>query len=166
MTWRVAFTGHRPDKLGGYGESELGREVKQALHTALAERLAKYGTELVAMSGMALGVDQWAAEACVELGIPFIAAIPCWGQDSKWPRASKLVYERLLWKAKDSICVTQNTYTPSCMRDRNRYMVDWCDELLAVWDGSSGGTEWCIRYAHGKAKPVKNVHPRWRQSAG
>ena len=33
------------------------------------------------------------------------------------------------------------------MPTRNEYMVDLADKIIAVWDGSNGGTANCVKYA-------------------
>lgn len=162
MTWRVAFTGHRPGKLGGYGESELGNRVRNALRSTLIDlrRMAEHSKRhLTAMSGMALGVDQWAAEACVEYGIPFIAALPCRAQERTWPLEARKKYASLLEKASEVVYVTDGAYTLRCLDQRNKYMVDWCDEMIAVWDGSHSGTANCVKYAYRRDKPCTNLYP-------
>ncbi len=90
----LAFTGHRPDKLGGYGPSALQNKIRDLISLVISNSKA---TTII--SGMALGVDQWAAEEAVKLGVSFIAAVPCEGQDSKWPQASQSHYRDLLAKA-------------------------------------------------------------------
>lgn len=40
---------------------------------------------------------------------------------------------------------------------RNEVMVDLCDEVLVVWDGVSGGTQYTIQYAQKKGKPIRIV---------
>ena len=40
---------------------------------------------------------------------------------------------------------------------RNELMVDMCDEVLAVWNGSSHGTRYTIEYAKSKNKKLKIV---------
>ena len=46
----------------------------------------------------------------------------------------------------------------SCLEKRNRYMVDLCDEIFAVCDGSKSGTLNCINYAIRKNKPILNIY--------
>lgn len=137
----VAFTGHRPDKLGGYGDTPLRRAVTAALRTRLLEF-----RPTLAISGMALGVDTWAAQLCVELGIPFAAYIPFNGQESKWPKSSQIEYLALLHQAR-CVRVIAGRYSTAAFQRRNEAMVDDCDALIAVWDGSSGGTANCYNYA-------------------
>lgn len=38
-------------------------------------------------------------------------------------------------------------------------MVDRCDRLIAVWDGSNGGTGNCVKYAKEVGKPIVVINP-------
>jgi uncharacterized phage-like protein YoqJ len=138
----VAFTGHRPDKLGGYRWSHIQEFVCRALRW----RLIRLRPALC-ISGMALGVDQWAASICCELGLPWDAYVPFLGQESAWPADSQREYSRLLKLARRVQVCSPGEYSAKKMQWRNMAMVNECDVLLAVWDGSDGGTANCVRYA-------------------
>ena len=153
----VAFTGHRPDKLGGW---DPGHPVVARVRVALRDGLIA-NWPLYAISGMAQGVDQWAAEACVELGIPFIAALTCDGWGENWPLPSQERYQALVKKAKEIIVVSPGIYKPWKMQRRNEWLVDHCELLLSIWDGSSGGTANCIDYANDVKRPIKQL--QWRE---
>ncbi len=45
------------------------------------------------------------------------------------------------------------------MQKRNEWMVDNCDMLVAVWDGTDGGTYNCIDYAKRMKKPRILIDP-------
>lgn len=183
----VAVTGHRPHKLGGYGPSAVQDRVRAAIedffesvgtHTcecggtsyiASASGVCPTCREIrpgtvtytqEAISGMALGVDQWFAETCIVLGIPFTAAVPCDDQERLWPEESQRHYRELLAKAHHVRVVSPGPYAPWKMQARNEFMVNECDVLLAVWDGSSGGTANCVKYAEKVGKPVWRIDPR------
>lgn len=97
---------------------------------------------------MALGFDTWAAETCVELGIPFIAALPCDGMEQPWPLPSQERFRALLNKAKEIHVVSPGPYKHWKMGRRNEWMVDHCTRLVACYDGSrNGGTYNCLEYA-------------------
>jgi uncharacterized phage-like protein YoqJ len=113
------------------------------------------------ITGMALGWDQAIAQACVDLKIPFSAAVPFNGQELTWPRAAQDRYHRLLGQAQEVVIVSDGDYAPEKMQVRNQWMVDNCDVLLALYDGSSGGTANCVRYAEGKSVPVINIWSSW-----
>lgn len=108
------------------------------------------------ISGMAIGVDMYAAEIVLELKAeyPFItleAAIPCETQAAKWSEPLRDRYYKIA-ELCDHETMLQKQYTSDCMQKRNQYMVNHADILLAVWDGSSSGTGSTVRYARTKIK--------------
>lgn len=147
----IAGTGHRPNKLGGYSKEAFTKLVDLA-----TDSLLELGPEKV-ISGMALGWDQALATAVLNLNIPLIAAVPFFGQESKWPLNSKKQYRDLISKADDVIFVCDKGYAPWKMQIRNEWMVDNCDLVLALWDGSEGGTGNCISYASSQGREILNL---------
>lgn len=143
---KVAFTGHRPDKIGGYQASEIQDYVRQHIHNILLV-FKETDKNLIVYSGMAQGVDTWAVEECIDQSIPFVAVLPCDGQEKEWPLAARDYYHRLLDKAQRIERVNIGPYVPWKMQARNERLVDVSDFLIAVWDGSSGGTYNCLEYA-------------------
>jgi uncharacterized phage-like protein YoqJ len=148
-------TGHRPDKLGGYSD-----EARDRLEQFAMVYLRHYAPECF-ISGMAQGWDQACAYACTVLGVPWIAAIPFEGQESMWPEAARKRYTRLLEGAKRIQCVSQAGFSKRAMQARNEWMVDNATDVLALWDGSSGGTGNCMRYAMDQDKRGVNLWPQW-----
>ena len=152
---RVAGTGHRPDKLGGYGKS-----VKARLEVLAIDWITLNKPSLV-ISGMALGWDQALAEAALEVKVPLLAAIPFEGQEASWPDEGQRRYREILAAAQEVKVVSQGGYAAYKMQRRNEWMVDHCDLVLALWDGSSGGTGNCIRYARQQLKTIENLWTQW-----
>jgi uncharacterized phage-like protein YoqJ len=154
----LAITGHRPPSLGGYN---IPNPTYDKIMQALEGKFKELKPEKI-ISGMALGTDQWAAEMAMKLGIPFIAAVPCDGQDSKWPEESKRKYKTILDSAVEVVVVSPGPYAPDKMHTRDRWMVDHSNELLAVWSGiRHGGTFGTIRYAEkqqNKSRPEYKIH--------
>lgn len=146
------FTGHRPNKLYGYNKSEFKNiAIRNAIKDAIKLLYIKHNIRNF-ISGMALGVDQWAAEIVLELkeaypDIKLIAAIPCRDHSSKWPQKSRDEYNNILDKCDYRVMVNKMRYFPQCMQIRNEWMVDRSIGQIAVWDGTSGGTGNCIKYA-------------------
>jgi uncharacterized phage-like protein YoqJ len=152
----VAFTGHRPDKLGGYKLPndiyiKVCREIDKALKELKPEKV---------ITGMALGVDQWAAMIAYKLGIPFLAAIPFENQESKWPEKSQKTYRVLRKLAAEEVIISEGSYSIDKMQTRNVWMVDNCEKLIAVWDGTKGGTGNCVEYAKSLNKDIYYINPR------
>lgn len=152
----VAFTGHRPNKLGGFSLPnptyiKVCRQIEATLKELNPEKV---------ISGMALGVDQWAAFISHKLKIPFIAAVPFINQESKWPASSQETYHKLIKLAAEVVIVSDGEYSATKMQTRNEWMVNHCDKLIAVWDGSEGGTGNCVKYAKSKDKEIIYIDPR------
>lgn len=151
----VAATGHRPHKLGGYGEDVFARLTRYAMHGLKA--LEPYHV----ISGMALGWDQAVAMAAVQLSIPFTAACPFEDMHAKWPRQH---WPRFLWlheQAQHVEYVSPGAYAPWKMQARNVWMVNKATRMLALWDGSAGGTENCLDHALLMGVPMDNAWPGW-----
>lgn len=148
----VAGTGHRPNKLGGYNNEAYLKLVE------IAENWIKENKPTKVISGMAQGWDQALAQAAVNLGVPFIAAVPFEGQECKWSEKGRKYYHRLLSKAELVEYVCEEGYAPQKMQIRNQWMVNKCDMILAMWDGTSGGTANCLKYAYSQQKEVVNLH--------
>lgn len=49
------------------------------------------------------------------------------------------------------------TATSGACDRRNRAMVDYCDAVIAFWDGRSSGTKYTVDYAERSGKPVTTV---------
>ena len=145
---KVAFTGHRPDKLGGWGaDNRIKMNVMLSLEVELVKLAKEHPGDLTCISGMALGFDLWAAETCVDMSIPFIAAVPFDGHDKLWPAHNRKFYDAMVAKAQSIVVVTQGGYAAWKMQRRNQWMVDNSDLLIGAWNGTDGGTANCVRYA-------------------
>lgn len=158
----LAVTGHRPQKLGGWN-----RGIHDGLGAFAMAVLADRRPSGV-ITGMALGWDQAVAVACVRLGIPFVAAVPFEGQESRWNDQQQGDYEKLLLCASQVHIVcerhqVEDAGVPWAMQERNCWMVDNSSGLLALWDGSKGGTGNCVRYAKEGRREIENVWPEWQE---
>ena len=160
-----AFTGHRPQNLPfGFNEEDKRcvwlKEILRSKITRLIveERISHF------ISGMAIGIDMYAAEIVLSLkkdcpGITLEGVIPCTSQADKWPEQLQKRYADIFSKC-DKTTYIQKNYTFNCMYKRNKYMVDQADIILAVWDGSRGGTANTVKYALSQNKPVQIIHPQ------
>lgn len=151
----IAVTGHRPDKLGGYTNEAYDILLE------LATQQLKILKPSKVLTGMALGWDQAIADACIKLKIKFDACIPFATQDKIWPYASKIKYRDLLLHANRCIIVCEGDYAPNKMQIRNEYMVDNADKVLALYNGTKGGTGNCVKYAEEKGIEVINCWPNY-----
>lgn len=145
------FTGHRPGKLPWrYNEEDprclsLKRRIADAAEAAYEEGYRHF------LCGMALGCDLYFCEAVLALrkrrpGVTVEAAVPCPTQADAWAPDQRARYKRLV-EACDFETLVSAQYTPYCMQRRDRYMVDHASLLIAVFDGTPGGTQYTMQYA-------------------
>jgi uncharacterized phage-like protein YoqJ len=159
-----AFTGHRPQHFGfGYnGDDEKCVKLKAVLREQIEKLIAGGVTDFY--SGMALGVDEWAAEIVLSIKkeypcIRLTAVRPCETQADAWTAEQRERHYNALTEC-DSVVTLQSKYTRSCMFERNRYLVDHAEHLLAVYDGGSkGGTAYTVRYARQKERRITIISP-------
>ena len=155
---KIAITGHRPNKLGNdYNlTSPLINDIKIRL-----QELIDWHKPTHLISGMALGIDTLWAKMAIKNNIKLIAAIPCLNQDKMWVKPSKDLYKEILSNPlTETIYISDKEYTFNCMNERNIWMVDNCDFLISVWDGTSGGTKNCVDYAISKKKDIIRIDPK------
>lgn len=156
----IGCTGHRPQKLGGFTRAAFLRLFDVALGYLNHLPAKRY----VAISGMALGWDMAFARVCCVAGIPFVAAVPFVGQEKTWPEQSQRAYRSILRQALDVVVVSEGAYSPQKMQIRNELVVDHSSRMVALWDGSDGGTANCLKYAAQKQRPVINLWDEWRRT--
>ena len=160
-----AFTGHRPQSLPfGFNEAdERCIALKGMLREEIIKLIEKDGVSHF-ITGMALGVDMYAAEIVLDLkaaysGITLESAIPCETQAVNWTVQQRERYFDIASKC-DKETLIQNHYTADCMQKRNRYMVDQADYIIAVWDGRPSGTGNTVKYAKKQGKPIIAINPK------
>lgn len=163
---RIAATGHRPQRLQSDWSQYHTTTLPRLTHLALSafERL----TPSLVISGMALGWDTAIALAALKLKIPLVAEVPCRNHTSAWKDVRAIATWNHIIKNATTVYIPDVDYSPQCMQARNIRMVDSCDLLLALWDGSSGGTANCIAYAKTKKKEVLvlNLWSSWQKYKG
>ena len=155
------FTGHRPAKLPWrFDETDprceaLKRRIADAVDLAYREGYRHF------LCGMALGCDLYFCEAVLALrevhpDITLEAAIPCPTQADSWTAPQRERYYRLLSHC-DLETMVSEKYTSSCMQRRDRYMVDHASLLIAVFDGTAGGTQYTMQYAMSRGVDIVDI---------
>ncbi len=158
----VSFTGHRPERLGGYGPNPTKDDVCAFLKRAIL-RLRDEGFEEF-ISGAALGVDQWAADIALELGLNVTFALPFAGYGENWPQESRDYLEAQKKKAKRIVVVCEGEYKPHKNHFRNTWMLDNSAVVVAVWNGApDGGTASACRGLKKSGKRYIRYNPDTKQ---
>ena len=131
--------------------SGLEREIRKAIDDGFT----------VFISGMARGVDIWAAEIVLHLrdeGFPIylIAASPYRGFENMWSSEWKSRYAAVMANA-DIARFISPCYDRGCFQRRNEWMVDHSARVIAVFNGEKGGTKNTIDYADLHGIPVVTI---------
>lgn len=141
---RACFTGHRPEKLHRE-EEEINEELEKMIKAAIGDGYTTF------ISGMARGVDIWAAEIVLMIKdynpeIKLICAVPYEGFEKSWSKEWQDAYHEVLDRA-DLVEYICPHYSRGCFQIRNKWMVDHSDVVIAVYNGEKGGTKNTIDYA-------------------
>lgn len=144
------ITGHRkldPSKI---------EPTKEALKNAIMKAIEDGYTHFI--SGFADGVDLYFAAIIVELkeeyNLSLEAALPYRNRIN----CKNAEFKRLLSQC-NAVGVHSETSNRSCYLNRNRFMVNASDLVIAVYDGrEKGGTAFTLKYAHVMGKELKVIH--------
>ena len=134
-----AFTGHR--------SLDVDFSLKK-LEKAILSLIEK-GVDTF-YCGMAVGFDTKAAELVLSLKkkyghIKLVACVPFKGQEKYYSFSEKEEYFQLLEKADEQV-VLHDTFKKYAYWDRNRYMVDRSDYLIAYLRDERSGTHQTVEY--------------------
>ena len=143
---KIGVTGHRYDRVGG---EKLPNPQYNKICYEFERVFLEHKPNLSSvLTGMAVGSDQFAAHVALRNNIPVSAILPFKNQDALWSIPDKNRYQRLLDRCFD-VVIIHDSYIPSSYQERNKYIVNNCDILVAVFDGvNSGGTFNTIKYAY------------------
>lgn len=141
---RCCFTGHRPEKLN-MPEKTVIAWLETEILKAIDDGFVTF------ISGMARGVDIWAAEIVLRLRdegkpIHLICASPFEGFERSWSEDWKSRYNEVMRRV-DLVKFVCKSYSRVCFQIRNEWMVDRSTRVIAVYNGEPGGTKNTIQYA-------------------
>jgi uncharacterized phage-like protein YoqJ len=169
----VAGTGHRPfqkdkntgeyiSKLAFPGHKGTSRELYMRLTDLAVAWLDKNDEYRSVISGCAMGWDLALANAADYLNRELWMYVPYKGHGEKWTTFYREEHDRLIKEAY-IVYAPDVEYNPRHLLQRNKDMVRDADVMLALWDGSEGGTAHCVRYAESKKVPVINLWDQWEK---
>ena len=152
---RACFTGHRPEKLMR-SENAIRKDLEKQIRQAVTDGLNVF------ISGMARGVDIWAAQIVLKLrnegiDVKLICACPYKGFELGWSREWQQQYKEVLESA-DFIKYVCAGYSQACFQIRNEWMVNHAVRVIAIFNGEKGGTKNTMDYAAKIGVPVVRIN--------
>ncbi len=144
------FTGHR----------DLGDDFSKSTLKKTIEGLIKEGVENF-YNGMAIGFDLIAAECVLSLRkkypqVKLIACVPCYGQEKYFSDIDKRRYVKILKKADETVTLADHYYQ-GCMQNRDKYMVEHAEVMIAYCKKTTGGAAYTVKLFQ-KAYPDGVIH--------
>jgi uncharacterized phage-like protein YoqJ len=138
-----AFTGHREIPAAHI------EQLKMHLDAAITAFFGMGCTRFYA--GGARGFDTLAAERVLAFRSRHPEAelhliLPCRDQTKLWRTDERAVFEDILSRA-SQVRYIADTYTPTCMYERNRALVNGSDLCIAYLTRNTGGTLYTCAYA-------------------
>ena len=121
-----------------------------SLLDAKMRELIGQGTEEFRAGG-AMGFDMLAALKVLEIkeSVPYLRlrlCLPCRDQTRGWDEYSRRAYRYILERA-DAVSYVADSYTPTCMLERDRQLVEGSDLCLAYCTQNRGGSFYTCTYA-------------------
>lgn len=164
-SFHVSLTGHRPEKLNGYHlDTPFYDRLRSTLQKTILEGLRRHGA-LTLHSGLALGADTvwsqailWAREQFPDQ-IRFVAEVPFPAQAERWPARGDREFWQHQIDTADQVNYYAERHSVRAMQLRNEGMIRAANLLLAVYDGTSGGTGHAVRFAQQTGVRVFSWHP-------
>ncbi len=135
----VAVVGLQPPELGGYDSNPIADDVRRRLAEILEAKLG-LDPDLVLLTGLRLGAETLAAEAAIEVAMPFVAVLPFPDPETKWPRHAQQHFHELLRKAADIVRLERKVPVDArgagqALDRRNGWLRKVATEAVVVWDG-------------------------------
>ena len=151
---RVCFTGHRPEKLTR-PDRAIKKDLEKEIRQAVADGLNVF------ITGMARGVDIWAAQIVLMLrdesyDVKLMCACPYDGFERGWSQEWQRQYKEILATA-DFVKYVCEDYSRACFQIRNEWMVNHAARVIAVFNGEKSGTKNTIDYAVKVGVPVVRI---------
>lgn len=148
-----SFTGHR--RIEAEHAKKLSDLLSRAVNYAYENGCRRF------IAGGAIGFDTLAAREVIKFRIShpdvlLVLALPCLNQDEHWSQAQKDSYSYTLASA-DEVIYLSEEYTDTCMKERNRYLAEEADILIAYASRAASGAGQTVRMAKQRGIEVYNL---------
>lgn len=150
--------------VGVTGHSNITDSTADLVRGEIVKLLRSKGNDLIGITCLASGADQAFADALLEIGGSLSVVVPAFDYFANIsdPAAAKRCQDYLA-EAKSTIAMENEFSGPHAYFEASKYLIDNCDLLIAVWDGSAptggGGTADAVNYAREQGRPVTVIWP-------
>lgn len=112
---------------------------------------------------MAEGFGMIATEILIDLRktykqLKIIAVIPCKNQEIKWCLGQQIRYKNILSNCDEKFYISSE-YSPTCMNERNLFMVKHSNTCIACWNGKPSRTGNTVRFAIQNKLTIQKIDP-------
>jgi hypothetical protein len=150
--------------VGVTGHSNLTSSSLDLVHRAIEQLLRPRAQHLVGLTCLARGADQVFAEVVLALDGDLHIVVPARDYFSGIPdTADRERCSEFLRQATSIVTMDYASSGPAAYFAASAYLIDRCEVLVAVWDGSeatdSGGTADAVSYARRNGREVLRVWP-------
>ncbi len=134
--------------------------VKKSISKLLDEIISK--TDYVYfLNGLSIGYDLYVSQEILKIRnhnkkILLEAVLPYEEQSKNWNEKTRNDYYEIIEKS-DVDTLLQKYYSADCFKNRNKYMIDNSQVLIAIWNKKNNHLSHAIRYANSKGKPVNII---------
>jgi hypothetical protein len=111
----IVVTGHRPQRIPGFNLARVTDLARAALERHQPDHV---------ITGLGLGWDTAVGLACVELALPFTAALPHLGRPARWRAAALARWFALLEHAHQVVVIGNEKDPRAAYLARNRWTID------------------------------------------
>lgn len=155
-------TGHRADKLALFSPQERQLLLDFAVEQT-NELLLKHPGINTFYCGMQGGWDLAMALAVMEhhTNVSIIASVPYRNFRPQGGEYWERLYRRVYNEAKSVEIVSSGPSAIWKLMQRNKFMVDRSDLVVALWNGTQSGTGECVKYAERRRIAVENLWEKW-----
>lgn len=141
---RCCFTGHRPEKLHS-SEILVKAALVKEIWTAYQAGFRTF------LTGIARGVDIWAGELVLRLrsshqDVHLICVLPHPDFEKRWDAEWQERYRALRQQADYEVTICEAACRSAYQR-RTEWLVDHSARVIAIYNGTKGGTRNTIEYA-------------------
>lgn len=135
---KVALTGHKPQRLNlPMSEKDPKWDKIKYWIESMYTELYKLDQDIDIYCGMSKGCDiKFGITLMSKPGVKLHCVLPCKEYNSESE------YYSILKERADEWIILSEEFYKGCDNVRDKYMVDHCDILLAIWDRNKSGGVW------------------------